>query len=89
MDTSRSKNLVIVKIYCIGYITIKEFGDCENIGSVNPLKNDKKYLILDLTDKYEEVCSGIRSEIKILNIEKEMFYKKNAKVGINSDDDLP
>ena len=24
-------------IYCIGYITIKKLGDCENIHSVNPL----------------------------------------------------
>ena len=28
-------------IYCIGYITIKKFGDCKNIHSVNPL-----YLII-------------------------------------------
>ena len=26
-----------VNIYYIGYITIKKFGDCENIHSVNPL----------------------------------------------------
>ena len=57
-----------IDIYYIGYITIKKFGYCENIRSVNPLyliihsakdilreKNDKKNLILDLTDKYEEV----------------------------------
>ena len=25
-----------IDIYCIGYITIKKFGDCENIHSVNP-----------------------------------------------------
>ena len=30
-----------VDIYYIGYITIKTFGDCENIHSVNPL-----YLII-------------------------------------------
>ena len=92
-----------IDIYYIGYITIKKFGDCENIHSVNPLyliihsatghfkeKNDEKYLILDLTDKYEEVLSGIRSEMKILNGGKELFYKKNyARIGINIDDDLP
>ena len=57
-----------IDIYYNGYITIKKFGYCENIRSVNPLyliihsakdilreKNDKKNLILDLTDKYEEV----------------------------------
>ena len=82
---------------------IKKFGDCENIQSVNPLyltihsatehfkeKNDEKYLILDSTKKYEEVLSGIRSEIKTLNGGKELFYKKNyAKIGINTDDNLP
>ena len=26
-----------IDIYCIGYITIKKFGDCENIHNVNPL----------------------------------------------------
>ena len=25
-----------IDIYCIGYITINKFGDCENIHSVNP-----------------------------------------------------
>ena len=61
-----------IDIYYIVYIKIKKCGDCENIHSVNPLyliihsakeKNDKKNLILDLTDKYEEVLSGIKSEI--------------------------
>ena len=79
-----------IDIYCIGYITINKFDDCENIHSVNPLylmihsaaghfkeKNDKKYLILNSTDKNEEVLSGIRSEIKKLNGGKELFYKKN------------
>ena len=58
-------------IYYIGYITIKKFdkfSDHENIHSVNPLyliiqsatgyfeeKNGEKYLILDSTEKYEEV----------------------------------
>ena len=57
-----------IDIYYNGYITIKKIDDCENINSVNLLyliihptrrhfkeKNDKKYLILDSTDKYEEV----------------------------------
>ena len=34
--------------------------------------------------------SGIRSEIKTLNGGKELFYTQNyAKLGINTDDDLP
>ena len=77
--------------------------DYENIHSVNPLyliihsatghfeeKNGEKYLIIDSTDKYEEVFSGIRSEIKTLNGGKELFYEKNyARIGVDTDDDLP
>ena len=63
-------------IYYIGYITIKKNGYYENIHSVNPLyliihsatgyfkaKYGEKYLIIDSTGKYEEVFSGIKSEI--------------------------
>ena len=92
-----------IDIYYLGYITIKKFGDSENIHSVNPFyliihsakgyfkeKNCKKYLILDSTGKYEEVWSGSRSEVETLNASKELFYEKNyAKIGINTDDDLP
>ena len=78
-----------IDIYCIGYITIKKFGDCENIHSVNPLyliihsatgyfkeKNGEKYLIIDSVEKYEEVWSEIRSEIKTIHGEKELFFEK-------------
>ena len=92
-----------IDIYYIGYITIKKFGDCENIHSVNPLyliihsatghfkeKNGEKYLIIDSTDKYEEVWSWIKLEIKILTGGKKLFYEKNyARIGINTDNDLP
>ena len=92
-----------IDIYYIGYITIKKFGDCENIHSVNPLyliihsatgyfkeKNGEKYLILDLIEKYEEVFSGIKSEIETINSGEEMFYEKNySRIGVNTDDDLP
>ena len=92
-----------IDIYYIGYITIKKFGDCESIHSVNPLyliiysatgyfkeKNGKKYLIIDSTEKYEEVFSGIRSEIKTINGGKELFHEKNyARIRVNTDDDLP
>ena len=91
-----------IDIYYIGYITIKKFSDCENIHSVNSFylimnsatghfkeKNDKEYLIIDSTDKYEEVLSEFRSEIKTLNGGKELFYKKNhGKIGTNTDDEL-
>ena len=92
-----------IDIYCIGYITIKKFGDCENIYSVNPLyliidsatglfkeKSIEKYLIIDSTEKYEDVFSEIRSEIKTINGGKELFYEKDyARIKVNTDDDLP
>ena len=92
-----------INIYYIGYTTIKKFDDYENIHKMNPLyliinsatgyfkeKNDEKYLIIDSTEKYEEIFSGIILEIKTLNGGKELFYEKNfARIGINTDDDLP
>ena len=72
-----------IDIYYIGYITIKKFGDCENMHSVNHLylliysatgyfkeKNSEKYLILDSAEKYEEVFSGIKKEIETINSRK-------------------
>ena len=90
-------------IYYICYITIKKFSDCENITSVNPLyliihsatgyfeeKNGEKYLFISMTEKYEEVFSGILSEIETINSGKKMYYeKKYAKIGVSIDDDLP
>ena len=89
-------------IYYIGYITIKKFGDCENIHSVNPLyliihsaigyfkeKNGEKYLILDSIDKYEEVFSKIKSEIETISGGEKVFYEKHVKIGVNTDDDIP
>ena len=77
MDKKSHKD---IDIYHIGYITIKKFLDYENIHSVNPLyliiysatgyfkeKNGEKYLIIDSTEKHEEVFSGIRSEIKTID----------------------
>ena len=77
-----------IDIYYIGYITIKKFNDCENIHSLNPLyliihsatgyfkeKNGEKYLIISMTEKYEEVSSEILSEIKTM-VEKKCFMKK-------------
>ena len=90
-------------IYYVGYITIKKIGNCKNIHSVNPLylmipsvtgylteKNGEKYLILDAIERYEEVFSGIKSEIETINSEAEMYYEKNyARIGVNTDDDVP
>ena len=78
-----------IDIYYIGYITVKKIGDCENINSVNPLylmihsttgyfkeKYGDKYLVLDSTEKYNEVFSGIKKEIETINDGKELFYEK-------------
>ena len=90
-------------IYYIGYITIKKIGDYENIRSVNPLyltiysatgyfkeKNSEKYLILNSTEKYDEVFSGIKSEIETINCGDKMYYEKRfARIGVNTDNDIP
>ena len=90
-------------IYYVGYITIKEIGDCNNIRSVNPLylifnsatgyfkeENDEKYLILDSTEKYEEVFSGIKSEIETINGGEKTYYEKNYdRIAVNTDDVVP
>ena len=106
IDKKSYKDIDIYYIGILLYyyiVTIKKFSDCENIHCVNPLyliihsatvyfkeKNGEKYLIIDSTDKYEVVFSGIRSEIKTINGGKELFYKKNyARIGDNTDDNLP
>ena len=92
-----------IDIYYIGYITIKKFGDCENMHSVNHLylliysatgyfkeKNSEKYLVIDSTEKYEEVFSGIKKEIETINGGEELIYEKDyAKIGVNTDNDVP
>ena len=80
-----------IDIYYIGYIMIKEFVGCENIRSVNPLhlmihpatehfkeRNNEKYLILDSTDKYEEVGPELDQKLKHLIVEKNCFVKKTV-----------
>ena len=42
-----------IDIYFIGYITIKTFGDCENIHSVNPL-----YLVINSATEYFKEVNG-------------------------------
>ena len=92
-----------IDIYYIGYITIKKIGDCKNIHSVNPLyliiysatrylkkKNGEKYLILDSTEKYDEVFSGIKKEIEMINGGKELIFEKDyTEIRVNTDDDVP
>ena len=48
--TIDKKSYKVIDIYYIGYITIKKFGDCENIHSVHPL-----YLIIhSATEHFKE-----------------------------------
>ena len=89
-----------IDIYYIGYITIKKIGNCKNIKSVNPLYlmihsateefkelDVKKYLVLDSTEKYEEVFSGIKREIETINGGKELVYEKNYdKIDVDAND---
>ena len=52
--------------------------------------NDEKYLILDSTEKYEEVFSGIKSEIETINGREKMYYEKSYdRIAVNTDDDIP
>ena len=52
-------------------------------------KNGEKYLTVDTIDKYEEVFSGIKSEIETINCGEKMYYEKHyAKAGVNIDDDI-
>ena len=90
-------------IYYVGYITIKEIGDYNHIRSINPLyqifnsatgyfkeENEKKYSILDSTEKYEEVFSDIKSEIGTINGGEKMYYEnKYDRIGVNTDDVVP
>ena len=90
-------------IYYIGYITIKKFSSYENIRIVKPLylifhfaagyfkeEYGEKYFILNLIEKYEEVFSGISSEIKTINGGKKLFYEKNyTRISVNTDDHVP
>ena len=92
-----------INIYYISHMMIKKFSDYENICSVNSFyliihsaighfkeKYGEKYSIIDLTEEYKKVLSGIKSEIRTLNGGKELFYEKYcARTGINTDDDLP
>ena len=52
--------------------------------------NGEKDLIIDLTEKYQEVFSGIRSEIQMINSGEELFYGEDyVKTGVNTDDNIP
>ena len=103
IDKKPYKDFDIYYIGYITIKKFDKFSDHENIHSVNPLyliihsatgyfkeKNGEKYLILDPIDKYEEVFSAIKSEIETINGGEKMYYEKNyARIGVNTDDDIP
>ena len=90
-------------IYYVCYITIKEIGNCKNIHSVNPLylifnsergyfkeENSEKYVFLDSTEKYEEVFSGILSEIEAINGGEKLSYENDYPIiAVKTDDNVP
>ena len=39
-------------------------------------ENGEKYLILNPIEKYEEVFSGVKSEIETINSGEKLFYEK-------------
>ena len=81
LDTSKSERLTIIvnPLFLIIHSAAGHFKE----------KNDDKYLILDSRNKYEEVWSRIRLEIKTINGGEELFYEKNYSIGIDTDDDFP
>ena len=53
-------------------------------------ENGEKYLIIDSTERYEEVFSSMRSEIETVNAGEELFYGEHyVKIGVNTDDNVP
>ena len=83
----KQKIVQSINIYYIGYITIKEIDDCENIYSVNHLyliigkvhgqieeNNESKSLAFDSTDEKRELGCGILCELTggfVLSIDEE------------------
>ena len=52
-------------------------------------KYGEKYLVLDSTEKYDEVFSWIKKDIETINGGKELFYGKNyARIRVNTDDGM-
>ena len=62
-----------VDIQCIGYITIKSIGDCENIYSVNPM-----YLITGEVDEHIECYLLLKKKIRV-NIQFLIVLMKTKK----------
>ena len=103
IDKKSYKDFDIYYIGYVTIKKFDNFSDYKNIHSVNPIylllysatgyfkeKNGEKYLTLDSTNKYEEVFSAIKSQIETINGREKMYYEKNyARIGVNTNDDIP
>ena len=76
-----------IDIYWIGYVTVKQIDNCNNINSVNPLylmidemighfeeKNKNKYLVLDDVDENKEVLKKYKEVWEGVKKEIETIY---------------
>ena len=53
-------------------------------------RNGKKYLVIDSTEKYDEVFSGIKKEIETINGGNKLIYEGDyPEIRVNTDDDVP
>ena len=53
-------------------------------------KNGEKCLILDSTEKFEEVFLELNQKLKQLMVEKNYFMKKKySRIRVNANDDIP
>ena len=88
------KNYKEIDVYYIGYVTVKEIANCNNINSVNPLclmineiighfeeKNENKYLVLDDVDENKEVSKIVKKiGTKSKNKLKQLMVVKNLNI---------
>ena len=100
IETFESKNLKLDKethkdldIYNIGYVTIKEIGDCYDVNSVNLLYlridnvsgyiekiNEDKYLVFDFRDENKEL---LKRYDDVFNGLIDKIKKKQMMIGLN------
>ena len=84
-----------IDIYYIGYVTVKNIANCNNINCVNPLylminemivrfqgKNENKYLVLDGVDENKEVSKKYEEVSKAVKKKlKQLMMMKKLNMG--------
>ena len=65
-----------IDIYYVGFVTLKEIANCNNINSVNPL-----YLMVDKTIGHFEENSGNKYLVWMMWMETKKFKKNMKKFG--------